>query len=83
MSLENDSNAINVLSKDQEKKIFKNRETNIKRDLEHCMYKIRIDFDEKKHRTKINQEFQKLIVNYNNIFFFYSEVVNVNFKHND
>ena len=47
------------------------------------MYKIRIDFDEKKNRTKINREFQKFIVNYNNVLFFYSEIVNVNFKHSD
>ena len=47
------------------------------------MYEIRIDFDEKKYRTNINRKFQKLIVNYNNILFFYSEIVNVNFNHND
>ena len=65
------------------KKILKNREIDVKRDLQNCMYEIRIDFDKKKHRTKINRKFQKLIVNYNNALFFCSEIVNVNFKHSD
>ena len=83
MNLEDDFETLETLSKNQKKKILKNRETNIKRDLQNCMYEIRIDFDEKKHRTKINREFQKLIVNYNNVLFFCSEIVNVDFKHND
>ena len=57
MSFENDSKTLEVLSKSQKKKILKNREINVKRDLQNYMYEIRIDFDEKKHRTKINREF--------------------------
>ena len=83
MSLEGDFETLETLSKNQKKKILKNRETNIKRDLQNCMYEIRNDSDEKKHRTKINREFQKLIVNYNNILFFCSEIVNVDFKYSD
>ena len=83
MSSEDDSKTLEALSKNQKKKVLKNREIDVKRNLQNCMYEIRIDFDEKKHRTKINREFQKLIVNYNNVLFFCSEIVNVNFKHND
>ena len=77
--LENAWNSI----EESKKKILKNRKIDVKRDLQNCMYEIRIDFDEKKHRTKINREFQKLIVNYNNVLFFCNEIVNVNFKHSD
>ena len=83
MSFENDSKTLEALSKNQKKKILKNREIDVKRDLQNCIYEIRIDFDKKKHRTKINRELQKLIVNYNNVLFFCNEIVNVNFKHND
>ena len=67
MSLENDFDALKTISKDQEKNIFKDRESDVKRDLQDCMYKIRIDSNKKKHRTKISRKFQEFIVNYNNI----------------
>ena len=57
MNFEDDFETLKTLSKNQKKKILKNRKTNIKRDLQNCMYEIRIDFDEKKHRTKISREF--------------------------
>ena len=62
-------------------------ETKVKRELHVLLYQTKSHFNHsnnstKKVRTKINKEFQNLIVIYNNVLFFCNEIVKINYKHN-
>ena len=62
-------------------------EIKVKRKLYALLYQTKSHFNHlndatKRVRTKINKKFQNLIMIYNNVLFFCSEIVKMNYKHN-